>query len=417
MSRHPLARSTTCSPSCGPATRSSCARRSRPGTTDFVAGYLAKHRGFADRRGRLRRPRRPSGSPPGASSRRSSTLPCIVGGVGERSGEARRASCSRSSARRSCQTTPVQAELAKIWTNILRYTHFALPNLLMMDCEQLRRERLRGHRPDQPRLPARRDRPARASPPARACARTSRSREERSHAPGMLLAVSRVNESCRCSSSRAQAPPRRLAGRAQGRRARPRLQGATPTTSATRCRTSSIRLLERELADVAVHDPLVRDADPVRSRARSWTPTPSSWPPTTRRSATPAAAAIADSAPPRLPGRRPVERLGRRAGLRLRDEVAASSLPHAMSRVLVTGGAGTIGSAVVRRLLQRPRLGGPRLRPARGAGVDARGRARSTRATCATSTRRARRRAAARTSSTSRRSSAGSRTSTSSRTR
>jgi UDP-N-acetyl-D-mannosaminuronic acid dehydrogenase len=34
------------------------------------------------------------------------------------------------------QTTPVQAERAKIWTNILRYTQFALPNLLMMDCER-----------------------------------------------------------------------------------------------------------------------------------------------------------------------------------------------------------------------------------------------------------------------------------------
>ena len=30
----------------------------------------------------------------------------------------------------------MQAELAKIWTNILRYTTFALPNLLMMDCER-----------------------------------------------------------------------------------------------------------------------------------------------------------------------------------------------------------------------------------------------------------------------------------------
>src|SRR5207244_7172637 len=34
------------------------------------------------------------------------------------------------------KTTPVQAELAKIWTNIFRYTNFALPNLLMMNCEQ-----------------------------------------------------------------------------------------------------------------------------------------------------------------------------------------------------------------------------------------------------------------------------------------
>ena len=60
------------------------------------------------------------------------------------------------------QTTPVQAELAKIWTNILRYTQFALPNLLMMNCEQYERERVRGDRPDQPRLSARRDRASRA---------------------------------------------------------------------------------------------------------------------------------------------------------------------------------------------------------------------------------------------------------------
>ena len=65
-----------------------------------------------------------------------STLPCIVGGVGEASTERAAARCSRCSARRSCKTTPVQAELAKIWTNILRYTTFALPNLLMMDCER-----------------------------------------------------------------------------------------------------------------------------------------------------------------------------------------------------------------------------------------------------------------------------------------
>ena len=32
----------------------------------------------------------------------------------------------------------MQAELRKIWTNILRYTHFALPNLLMTNCEQHR---------------------------------------------------------------------------------------------------------------------------------------------------------------------------------------------------------------------------------------------------------------------------------------
>src|SRR5207342_977959 len=92
------------------------------------------------------------------------------------------------------QTTPVQAELAKIWTNILRYTHFALPNLLMMDCERysanvfdvidlINRDYPRGGIA-QPGLTA------------GTCLRKDFTfSEERSAAPGMLLAVSRVNES------------------------------------------------------------------------------------------------------------------------------------------------------------------------------------------------------------------------------
>ncbi len=66
------------------------------------------------------------------------TLPCIIGGVGARSGEVAAELFGVFDAP-IVQTTPVQAELAKIWTNILRYTNFALPNLLMMDCERTRR--------------------------------------------------------------------------------------------------------------------------------------------------------------------------------------------------------------------------------------------------------------------------------------
>ena len=119
------------------------------------------------------------------------------------------------------------------------------------------------------------------------------------------------------------------------------------------------------------------------------------------------------------------QRRERRPGVEQGDGHAAqatrpgprASYPAApMHRVLVTGGAGTIGAAVVRRLLRDPdwevRVSDQRAAP----GGCARA-ARSTRATCATPTRRARRSPAARTSSTSRRSSAGSRTSTSSRTR
>ena len=53
------------------------------------------------------------------------SLPCIVGGVGERSGEVVGELFEVFGAP-IVQTTPIQAELAKIWTNILRYAEFAL---------------------------------------------------------------------------------------------------------------------------------------------------------------------------------------------------------------------------------------------------------------------------------------------------
>ena len=164
-----------------------------PGTTEFVAGYLAKHRGFADRRGGVRRARARAdrrGPLPGGDRhaavhhrRRRRAL-----------GRGRRASCSACFDAPIVQTTPVQAELAKIWTNILRYTTFALPNLLMMDCERyganvfevidlINRDYPRGGIA-QPGLTA------------GTCLRKDFTfSEERSAAPGMLLAVSRVNES------------------------------------------------------------------------------------------------------------------------------------------------------------------------------------------------------------------------------
>src|SRR5204863_2544055 len=120
------------------------------------------------------------------------TLPCIVGGVGIGSGESA-ARLFEVFGTEIVQTTPVQAELAKIWTNILRYTQFALPNLLMMECEQYGANvfdviDLINH--DYPRGGI-------ASPglTAGACLRKDFTfSEERSSAPGMLLAVSRVHE-------------------------------------------------------------------------------------------------------------------------------------------------------------------------------------------------------------------------------
>src|SRR4029077_20760265 len=105
-----------------------------PGTTEFVAGYLAKHRGFAIGE-EVFVAHAPERIAAGRFLEEIDTLPCIIGGVGERSGEAV-ARLFEVFEAPLVQTTPVQAELAKIWTNILRYATFALPNLLMMDCEQ-----------------------------------------------------------------------------------------------------------------------------------------------------------------------------------------------------------------------------------------------------------------------------------------
>src|SRR5207237_9763198 len=120
-------------------------------------------------------------------------LPCISGGVGERSG-AVVAELFEVFGAPIVQTTPVQAELAKIWTNILRYATFALPNLLMMDCEQyganvfevidlINRDYPRGGM-------------AQPGFTAGTCLRKDFAfSEERSSSPGMLMSVSRVNES------------------------------------------------------------------------------------------------------------------------------------------------------------------------------------------------------------------------------
>jgi len=117
---------------------------------------------------------------------------CIVGGVGERSGEIV-ASLFDVFGAPIVQTTPVQAELAKIWTNIIRYTQFALPNLLMMDCDQYGAnvfDVIELINRDYPRGGI--ERPGFT---AGSCLRKDFTfSEERSSAPGMLLAVSRVNE-------------------------------------------------------------------------------------------------------------------------------------------------------------------------------------------------------------------------------
>ena len=206
-----------------------------PGTTEFVAGYLEKHRGF-----RVGEDVFVAHVPERIAADRFlaeiGTLPCIVGGVGEASGERAAELFARLGAP-IVQTTPVQAELAKIWTNILRYATFALPNLLMMDCERhganvfdvielINRDYPRGGM-------------AMPGLTAGTCLRKDFAfSEERSNAPGMLLAVSRVHETRAAVPRRRRQAPARRAARAPRRGARAWRSSATPTTSATRCRTS-----------------------------------------------------------------------------------------------------------------------------------------------------------------------------------
>jgi len=224
-----------------------------PGTTEFVAGYLAKHRGL-DIGEEVFVAHAPERIAAGRFLEEIDTLPCIIGGVGSRSGEVVGELFKLFSAP-IVQTTPAQAELAKIWANILRYTHFALPNLLMMDCERYGANvfeviDLINH--DYPRGGI-----AQPGLTAGTCLRKDFTfSEERSAAPGMLLAVSRVNESVPLFLL--EGAKRRLGSLADRRVAVLGLAFKADTDDERDSLAHKlIRLLERELADVVVHDPHV----------------------------------------------------------------------------------------------------------------------------------------------------------------
>jgi UDP-N-acetyl-D-mannosaminuronic acid dehydrogenase len=221
-----------------------------PGTTEFVAGYLAKHRDGLD----VHVAHVPERIAAGKFFDEIASLPCIVGGVDERSGEVVGASFEALGAP-IVHTTPAQAELAKIWTNILRYANFALPNLLMMDCEQYGAnvfEVIDLINRDYPRGGI-------AAPgfTAGTCLRKDFAfSEERSNAPGMLLAVSRVNESVPLFL--VEGLKRRL-GTLSGKKVAVLGLAFKAGTDDERDSLAHklVRLLERELADVAIHDPRV----------------------------------------------------------------------------------------------------------------------------------------------------------------
>ncbi len=224
-----------------------------PGTTEFVAGYLAKHRGF--RIGEeVFVAHAPERIAAGRFLEEIDTLPCIVGGVGARSGEVV-AELFGVFGAPIVHTTPVQAELAKIWANILRYTNFALPNLLMMDCERYSAnvfEVIDLINRDYPRGGI-----AQPGLTAGTCLRKDFTfSEERSNAPGMLLAVSRVNESVPLFLL--EGAKRRLGTLSDRKVAVLGLAFKAGTDDERDSLAHKlIRLLERELADVMAHDPHV----------------------------------------------------------------------------------------------------------------------------------------------------------------
>jgi UDP-N-acetyl-D-mannosaminuronic acid dehydrogenase len=227
-----------------------------PGTTEWVAGYIEQRRGFKVGE-ELFVAHVPERIAENHFLEEIATLPCIVGGVGEGSG-ARAAELFEVFGTEIVQTTPVQAELAKIWTNILRYTQFALPNLLMMECEQYGANvfdviELINH--DYPRGGI-----AQPGLTAGACLRKDFTfSEERSSAPGMLLAVSRVHETVPVFLVKGLKS--RLGGSLRDLKVA--VLGLTFKRDSDDVRESLsykvVRMLERELAHVARHDPHVPD--------------------------------------------------------------------------------------------------------------------------------------------------------------
>ena len=222
-----------------------------PGTTDFVAGYIEQQRGLTVGRD-VFVAHAPERIAENHFVEEIASLPHIVGGVDDESTD-RVARLFEVFGSRIERTTPVQAELAKIWTNIFRYANFALPNLLMMNCEQYGAnvfEVIDLINRDYPRGGI-----AMPGLTGGTCLRKDFAfSEERSSAPGMLMSVSRVNESVPLFL--VEGMKQRL-GPLRGKKVA--VLGLTFKRDSDDLRDSLsaklIRLLERELAEVATHDP------------------------------------------------------------------------------------------------------------------------------------------------------------------
>src|SRR6266581_1984480 len=224
-----------------------------PGTTKYLAGYIEQRTSL--RIGRtLFLTHCPERIAEGHFFKEIESFPQIIGAL-DNASASRATELFKSQSSKLLVTTAIQAELAKVWSNMLRYTLFVLPNLLLMNCERyganvfevielINRDYPRGGIL-QPGLTA------------GSCLRKDFAfSEERSAAPGMLLAVSRVNESVPLFLL--EGIKRRLGALADRPVAVLGLAFKADTDDERDSLAHKlIRLLERELADVAVHDPRV----------------------------------------------------------------------------------------------------------------------------------------------------------------
>jgi len=105
-----------------------------PGTTKYLAGYIEQRTSL--RIGRtLFLTHCPERIAEGHFFKEIESFPQIVGAL-DKASASRATELFKSQSSKLLVTTAIQAELAKVWSNMLRYTLFVLPNLLLMNCER-----------------------------------------------------------------------------------------------------------------------------------------------------------------------------------------------------------------------------------------------------------------------------------------
>ena len=240
-SRSTWARSAPCSTTCcrmlraRPPARAALDRRARARPSSSPATSRSSAASASARTCSSRTCR--SGSPPTASWRRSARCRASSAASARPRASAPRG-CSSRSARRSCRPRRCRPSWRRSGPTSCATRRSRCPNLLMMDCERYGAnvfDVIELINRDYPRGGMAAPGPHRGHLPAQGL-HVLRGALERARDAARGLA--RARDRAAVPRRRRQAPARRLAARAPRRRARAGVQGATPTTSATRCRTS-----------------------------------------------------------------------------------------------------------------------------------------------------------------------------------